>query len=94
MKQLKLRILAAAAVTVLISGCATEPAPYVESQLGDAVRTARMQQTIDLDGSKNTNPVAGMDGVSAKTAVGRYQKSFEAPPPTFTVINVGGAVAK
>jgi hypothetical protein len=84
----------AAMVTALLGGCATEPAPYLESRLGEAVRAARVQQTIDLDASKNTDPVAGMDGTSAKTSIERYYKSFEAPPPTFTIINVGGSTAK
>ena len=77
-------------VSTLFGGCATEPAPYLESRFGDAVRTARVQQTIDLNASKNADPVAGMDGTSARTSINRYQQSFDAPPPTFTIINVGG----
>ena len=84
----------AALVTALLGGCATEPAPYLESRLGEAVRAARVQQTIDLDASKNTDPVAGMDGTSAKTSIERYYKSFDAPPPTFTIINVGGSTGR
>ena len=94
MKLLKLRIFAVTGMAALLNACATETAPMLESHFGEAVRTARVQQTIDLDASKNTDPVAGMDGKAAKTAVDRYQKSFEAPPPTFTVINVGGVVTK
>ena len=94
MKRIRLRILCAAMVVALLGGCATEPAPYLESRLGEAVRAARVQQTIDLDASKNTDPVAGIDGTSAKTSIERYYKSFDAPPPTFTIINVGGSTAK
>jgi hypothetical protein len=94
MKQIAVRALSAAMVSALLGGCATEPAPYVESRLGDAVRAARVQQTIHLDASKNTDPVAGMDAESAKTSIQRYYKSFDAPPPTFTIINVGGSTAR
>jgi hypothetical protein len=89
MKRATLMIVSAA-VMGLLAGCATEPAPYMESRLGEAVNTARVQQTINLEASKNTDPVAGMDGTSAKTSIERYYRSFEAPPPTFTIINVGG----
>jgi hypothetical protein len=81
-------------VIALFGGCATESAPYLESRLGEAVRAARVQQTLNLDASKNTDPVAGIDGTSAKTSIERYYKSFDAPPPTFTIINVGGSTAK
>jgi hypothetical protein len=94
MMRIEVAMSSAALVTALLGGCATEPAPYLESRLGEAVRAARVQQTIDLDASKNTDPVAGMDGTSAKTSIERYYKSFDAPPPTFTIINVGGSTAK
>jgi hypothetical protein len=34
--------------------------------------------------------VAGIGGAPADSAVDEYHKSFTAPPPTFTVINIGG----
>ena len=94
MELIKLRIWIVTVIAAGLSGCATEPAPYMEGKLGEAVRTARVQQTINLDASKNTDPVAGMDGKAAQTSVERYHQSFEAPPPSFTIINVGGAVGK
>ena len=94
MMRIEVAMSSAALVTALLGGCATEPAPYLESRLGEAVRAARVQQTIDLDASKNTDPVAGMDGTSAKTSIERYYKSFDAPPPTFTIINVGGSTGR
>jgi hypothetical protein len=92
MDLIKLRIWAVTVIIGALHGCASEPAPYMESKLGEAVRAARVQQTIDLDASKNTDPVAGMDGQAARTSIERYHKSFEAPPPSFTVININGAV--
>jgi PBP1b-binding outer membrane lipoprotein LpoB len=94
MSLFKCRIWIVTIIIALLHGCASEPAPYLESRLGDAVNTARVQQTINLDASKNTDPVAGMDGRSAKTSIDTYYRSFAAPPPTFTIINVGGTVAK
>jgi len=94
MKHVRGRVVCAAWVCVLFGGCATEPAPYMESRLGDAVHAARVQQTINLDASKNTDPVAGVDAASAKTAIDQYHKSFDAPPQTFTIINVGGSTSK
>ena len=91
MSLLKFRICAIAVVMGALHGCAAEPAPFMESRLGEAVRTARVQQTIDLEASKNTDPVLGIDGKAAKTSMDRYHQSFEAPPPSFTIINVGGA---
>jgi len=79
-------------VTVL-SGCAVDPAPVVSEEMGQAVRAAQATQTLNPEASKNSDPVSGIDGVAAKNAVSTYQKSFQAPPPTFTVINVGGGAS-
>ena len=94
MKRIRLTVWAAATVAALGQGCANEPAPMLESRLGDSVRTSQAQQTIDLDASSNADPVTGIDGTSAKISVDRYYRSFEAPPPTFTIINVGGSTAR
>jgi len=94
MKRIRLRIWAAATVGALVQGCANEPAPMLESSFGDSVRTAQAQQTIDLDASSNADPVAGIDGTSAKISIDRYHRSFDAPPPTFPIINVGSSTAR
>ncbi len=75
----------------LLTGCANDPSPVVTREFGLAVRAAQAQQTINPDASKNPDPVSGIDGVSGKTSIDVYQRSFLEPPPTFTVINVGGA---
>ncbi len=94
MKRIRLRIWAAATVAALVQGCANEPAPMLESTLGDSVRTSQAQQTIDLDASSNADPVAGIDGTSAKISIDRYYRSFDAPPATFSIINVGGSTGR
>lgn len=84
------RTLIAVAVAAL-AGCASTT-PNVDAHFGEAVRTARAQQTINPDGPRNRDPVAGLDGRAAKSAMERYQESFKTPPPTFDVINIGGGI--
>jgi hypothetical protein len=77
------------AAALVAAGCATEPAPRVELHFGTAVNAAKAQQTLNPDASRNTDPVAGIDGAAANHAINEYYKSFQAPPPTFPVINIG-----
>lgn len=74
----------------LLAGCSTTP--NYDAKFGDAVREARMQMTLNPDAGKNTDPVAGIDGKSAKEAVTRYQGTYKAPPPVTNVINIGGQI--
>lgn len=76
--------------TLLLGGCAASTSPNYDMRFGDAVREARMRQTINP--TPSTEPMTGMDGRSAHEAVGRYHDSFKAPPPVVNVINIGGAV--
>ena len=84
------RTMIAVAVAAL-AGCASTT-PTLDAHFGEAVRTARAQQTINPDGPRNPDPVAGLDGRAAKSAMDNYQGSFKAPPPTFSVINIGGGI--
>ena len=87
------RIIAAvatAAVTAL-AGCASTT-PNLDARFGEAVREARALQTINPDAAKNPDPVAGLDGRAARSAMERYQESFKTPPATFNVINIGGSI--
>jgi uncharacterized protein YceK len=74
-----------------LAGCASTTPEY-DKRFGDAVRLARQQMTINSEAGKQADPVAGLDGPSAREAVQRYQDSFKAPPPVNNVINIGGAV--
>ena len=84
---LKQPVIGAMAV-LLIGGCASQT-PYFDQQVGGAVNTAKAQQTLNPDGSRNTDPVAGIGGTPANSAMDEYHKSFAAPPPTFQVIGAG-----
>ena len=73
----------------LIGGCVSA-SPYFDQQVGLAVNTAKAQQTLNPDASRNADPVAGIGGTEADYTIDEYHNSFRAPPPTFTVINIGG----
>lgn len=80
-------------VIALLGGCAASPTPSYDTRFGDAVRESRQRMTLNPNAGANPDPVAGMDGRSAREAVGRYQDSFKAPPPVVNVINIGGSVS-
>lgn len=81
-------VLAGTLASLLLAACAS-PAPRVEHNIGAAVNTARVLQTLNPEASGNTDPVSGIDGTAAVHSMGEYAASFKAPPPTFPVINVG-----
>lgn len=86
---MKLETLLTGALALLVlGGCAT-PTPHLDRQFGTAVDTAKAQQTLNPDASRNADPVAGIDGTAADSAVDEYHNSFKAPPPSFPVINIG-----
>jgi hypothetical protein len=74
-----------------IAGCTATP--ELDRNFGNAVRAARLQQTLNPNAGSNTGPVAGLDGAAAKSTIDRYNDSFKAPPPVINVINIGGSIA-
>lgn len=80
-------------VLALLGGCATSTTPNYDARFGDAVRQARLRMTMNPNAGANPDPMAGMDGRSAREAVGRYQDSFKSPPPVVNVINIGGSAS-
>jgi hypothetical protein len=79
------------AATGLLAACASTT-PQLDAVFGDAVREARTAQTLNPKASENTDPVLGIDGKAGAAAQQRYQESFQAPPRTFEIINIGGAI--
>ena len=79
-----------ALLLLTLAGCASTTTPHYEQRIGEAVRTAVAQQTINPDASKNTDPVAGLDGKSAKQTINNYEKSFVTPEKTTLSGGVGG----
>lgn len=88
---LSLRLAALLATTSLLAACASTT-PQLDAVFGDAVREARTAQTLNPKASENTDPVLGIDGKAGASAQQRYQESFQAPPRTFEIINIGGAI--
>lgn len=72
----------------LLAGCASTT-PVADSHFGEAVRAARASQTLNPQASANRDPVKGIDGRSAASAMDRYHDSFRAPPKTFEVLGIG-----
>jgi hypothetical protein len=84
-----MKTMIAALMAATAAACAS-PTPHFDQQFGFAVNSAKAQQTINPEASRNTDPVAGIDGRAADSAIDEYQNTFRSPPPTFPVINIGG----
>jgi hypothetical protein len=82
----------AAFLATLLAGCAASATPQYDLRFGDAVREAKQRMTLNPN-TVSTDPVVGIDGVSAREAQVRYHDSFKSPPPVVNVINIGGAVS-
>jgi hypothetical protein len=70
----------------LLGGCAHST--RLDGQFGDAVKAARLAQTINPL-PPATTVVNGMDGEAARSAYESYQKSFKAPEPQAGALTVG-----
>ncbi len=81
-------VLASLFASICLAGCASNT-PQLDAHFGEAVNAAKAQQTINPDASLNTKPAAGVDGQAANAAVDRYHKSFEQPPASTNVYNIG-----
>ena len=77
------------AIMVQLTGCGSTT-PELDAKFGDAVRTARQQQTLNPAAPTGNNPVLGIDGQAAASSQDRNHDSFKAPPKTFEVFGIGG----
>jgi hypothetical protein len=80
-------------VLVLLGGCAVSATPNYDARFGDAVRESRQRMTLNPNAGGNPDPLLGMDGISTREAIMRYQNTYKSPPPPVNVINIGGAAA-
>ena len=85
------RLLLLCGTTASLAACAPTT-PQFDRHFGVAVRLAMARQTIAPDAGAIVDPVAGIDGASARNAQENYRKSFSAAPPTgvFTMGVSGG----
>lgn len=88
---MKSKLITCAGLLVVLTGCASST-PNLDAKFGDAVNMAKAQQIINPDASKNTDPVAGIDGQAASAIIGRYHKAYETPSaaPSGSIGTVGG----
>lgn len=90
MKTTKTGIWAFAAALAL-GGCAASTTPKTDARMGEAMLLMRAQQTLNPEASRNTEPVAGLDGKAAKGALDNYRDSFRQPPAeAATFLTIGG----
>lgn len=75
----KLGMVAIAGV-VTLCGCAISTTPEADARFGESMTMLKAQQTINPEASRNTDPVAGIDGKAAKGALDNYRDSFSKPP--------------
>ena len=57
----------------VLSACAS--APLTDNRFGTDTRTTLKQQIMHPEAAANADPVAGMDGRSARAAYERYQRA-------------------
>lgn len=81
-------------LALLLGGCAATTTPETDAHFGMAVTTARAQQTLRPEASRNQQVVTGLEGTAARGAMDKYRSSYateaaEAKSPS-TVINAGG----
>jgi hypothetical protein len=65
--------------------------PRLDCTFGRSVDMAVARQIADKDAAARNaaRPTAGMDGVAAKEAIDRYQKSFRTPEPNTSAFTIG-----
>jgi hypothetical protein len=63
--------------------------PRFDCTFGRSVDTAVARQIADKEAAAKAKPTVGMDGVAAKEAIDRYQKSFRAPEPNTSPFTIG-----
>lgn len=85
------RIVVTLALMLGLAGCMS-PSPVLDEHFGEAVRAARLAQTLHPNAGLDADPVTGIDGVAAQESITRYHASFKTPPPVSNVINIGGVV--
>ena len=88
-------ILFPVALAALLAGCGSTT-PHYDARFGEAVRTARMQMTLNPEAGKapgvGVDGATGMDGRAAAHTMERYERSFKTPPQAVNVINIGGSL--
>ena len=84
------------ALAALLAGCGSTT-PNYDARFGEAVRSARLQMTIDPQAGKTAgvgvDAATGMDGRTTHHSMERYEQSYKSPPQAVNVINIGGSLS-
>lgn len=78
-------------LSALLLGCANTLTPNLDAGFGNAVRASRQSQTLNPGAATNRDPVLGMDGKSAVTAITNYQSQEKAPAQSGVIVNLGSS---
>jgi hypothetical protein len=81
-------------LATLTAGCSLLPAsaPKSDGAFGTTVRHAMTQQTAHPGAGMVARAGEEFDAQSARSAVNKYRDSFKTPPPTFTILGIGGNI--
>lgn len=76
MNRFSINVLGLPILLLLLTACVTSPPPRLDARFGEAIDTAKAQQTINPDASLNTEPVMGIDGLAGDASFDSYRKSY------------------
>lgn len=82
------RRLAASLLALPLAACAVDGAAD-QRDFGATVRLALAQQLINPGAAANRDPVTGLDGRSARSAIDNYDKSYAVPAQPVNVFKIG-----
>ena len=82
----------AVAIAAALSGCAATQAPQTDSRFGQSVRSAIAGQTLNPNAGAKPGGATATDAQAGVNAVKRYRDGFKEPPPSFTILGIGGGV--
>jgi hypothetical protein len=71
-----------------LDGCMSST-PHWDQTFGDSVHQITAMQVLNPQAGQNDDPVDGIDGTSANSAMASYDKSFVAPPPPQNMFTIG-----
>lgn len=88
-----IRSLLLALSALVLQGCISST-PRFDRAFGMAVRSNTAAQVLNPAAAANTNPAAGIDGASARSAQERYRRSFAQPEPAQAAPLIGSGLGK
>ena len=71
-----------------LTGCADQPT-LIDRQFGTSTHEIKVQQSVHPYGRDTAYPPMASEGVIGKSAIDRYHRSYELPPPPTNVYNIG-----